>query len=109
MLNQGLKELITLMLCTIYKSLIKADTYLYIAKRSDFSKVPEKLLETFGKPVFAMIINFDKHSKLARADRDRVIEQINQSGYYLQLPPPPNDLLKPHLAANKIKAGNTHD
>ena len=37
------------MLCAIYKSKKKPGSYLYIAKREDFSQVPEVLLSHFGK------------------------------------------------------------
>ena len=88
------------MLCTIYKSLNKADTYLYIEKRDDFSKVPPSLLETFGKPAFVMLINFDKHPKLALADKQTVMNQLEKNGFYLQIPPPVENLLDKHLEAN---------
>jgi uncharacterized protein YcgL (UPF0745 family) len=82
---------------------------LYIAKRDDFSKVPKKLLETFGNPVFVMIINFDKHQKLALANRDKVIEQVTQNGFYLQIPPPQENLLEQHVKANKRKANDAQE
>jgi uncharacterized protein YcgL (UPF0745 family) len=90
------------MLCSIYKSLLKADTYLYITKRDDFSKVPPKLLETFGRPKFVMMMALDKHPKLAQADKQKVLEQLTQSGFYLQISQAEENLLKAHLKANKI-------
>lgn len=97
------------MLCTIYKSPVKADTYLYVENRNDFSKVPEKLLETFGTPVFAMMLNLAKHDKLALADKQKVLSELQSQGFYLQMPPPQPNLLKQHLAANKLKANDTDD
>jgi uncharacterized protein YcgL (UPF0745 family) len=92
------------MLCTIYKSQLKADTYLYIEKRDDFSKVPNQLLETFGAPVFVMMVNLKAHAKLALADKEKVLQQLETQGFYLQIPPPVENLLKSHLQANKDKA-----
>lgn len=97
------------MLCTIYKSLIKPDTYLYIEKRDDFSKVPEKLLETFGRPQFVMLMNLADKAKLAQADKQKVMSELNDKGFYLQLPPPEENLLKQHLSAQKAKAGQVDE
>ncbi|GGA77968.1 YcgL domain-containing protein [Neiella marina] len=84
------------MLTAIYKSPKKQQTYLYLTKRDDFSKVPEALLETFGKPQFALMVNLAAQSKLAIADIDRVKQQLLDTGYYLQLPPPEPNLLEQH-------------
>ena len=81
------------MLCAIYKSSKKADTYLFVLKRDDFSSVPEALLKTFGKPLFSMMLNLEKHSKLALSDINKVKQQLTESGFYLQLPPPTENLL----------------
>ncbi|BDY05319.1 YcgL domain-containing protein [Ferrimonas sp. YFM] len=84
------------MICAIYKSTKKLDTYLFINKRDDFSQVPEPLLEMFGRPEFVMILPLSKIGKLGQADIDKVREGLNDKGFYLQLPPPQEDLLKSH-------------
>ncbi|NRA83329.1 MAG: YcgL domain-containing protein [Gammaproteobacteria bacterium] len=81
------------MICSIYKSSKKADTYLYIAKRDDFSPVPSVLMTTFGRPKFVMMISLDKR-ELSIADKTKVIAKIKEQGFYLQIPPPVVDLLK---------------
>ncbi|MDN4504357.1 YcgL domain-containing protein [Alteromonadaceae bacterium BrNp21-10] len=81
------------MLCAIYKSSKKSDTYLYVLKRQDFSAVPEPLMQTFGKPIYSMMLNLAKHSKLALSDIDKVKQQLTEKGFYLQLPPPTENLL----------------
>ncbi len=83
------------MLAAIYKSPKKQETYLYLAKRDDFSKVPDALLETFGKPMFVMILKLDDR-KLALANVEKVKQQIDEKGFYLQLPPPQESLLSQH-------------
>jgi uncharacterized protein YcgL (UPF0745 family) len=97
------------MLCSIYKSLVKPDTYLYIEKRDDFSKVPEKLLETFGRPQFVMLINLASKDKLAQAEKQKVLDELADKGFYLQLPPPTEDLLKAHLKVQKAKTGQADE
>lgn len=37
--------------CWIYRSPRKDEMYLYITREDDFSRVPEALLQRFGKPV----------------------------------------------------------
>ena len=81
------------MICSVYKSSKKADTYLYIAKRDDFSPVPQVLMTTFGRPIFVMMIPLQKR-ELAIADKSKVIAKIMEQGFYLQIPPPTVDLLK---------------
>ena len=86
------------MLCAIYRSNKKDQTYLFVSKRDDFSEVPEALLSLFGVPVLVTIINLASKQKLALADLEIVKENIVNQGYYLQLPPPKENLLEQHKA-----------
>ncbi len=74
------------MQCYIYKSLKKEGLYLYIEQRNDFSKVPEKLLQTFGKPVFVMALALTAQRKLAKEDVVQVMRQLTDKGYFVQMP-----------------------
>lgn len=85
------------MLCAVYKSSKKQETYLYVPGRDDFSKVPETLLKTFGLPVFMMIMPLKKDRELARVDIDKLRTELKTKGFYLQLSPPVENLLKTHL------------
>ncbi|EGM76045.1 hypothetical protein Rhein_3762 [Rheinheimera sp. A13L] len=91
------------MLCVVYKSPKLDQTYLYVLRRDDFSAVPEALLKTFGKPMLVTLINLATKSKLAHADIDKVRQQLTDQGFYLQLPPPPEDLLKAHKESQQNK------
>lgn len=93
------------MLCTIYKSPKKQQTYLYVNKRDDFSEVPEQLMATFGTPQLVTVVNLSNKDKLALADIDKVKTELADKGFYLQMPPPQEDLLKEHLAANGHQRG----
>ena len=75
------------MICYIYRSQRKADMYLYVIKKDDFSAVPQELIAAFGQPEFSMVINLDKRDKLARVDINNVREQLDGDGFYLQMPP----------------------
>lgn len=81
------------MLCAIYKSMKKEGMYLYLAKRDDFSAVPETLRQIFGKPQFVMLFNLLGNKPLKRADNREVLQKIENEGFYLQMPPPPENLL----------------
>ncbi|WED22576.1 YcgL domain-containing protein [Vibrio sp. JC009] len=88
------------MLCSIYKSTKKDGAYLYIPKRDDFSQVPEQLMQMFGKPTFVMLIKLDER-KLAQVDIEKVKESLNEQGFFLQLPPPPENVLEQFKELNR--------
>ena len=92
------------MLCSVYKSSKKAQTYLFINKRDDFSDVPEALMKMFGTPVMVTVLNLATKTKLGFADLDKVKENLSSQGYYLQLTPPEEDMLKEHK--EKMKSNN---
>ncbi len=75
------------MYCTIYKSAKKDDTYLYIEKEGDFSRVPDSLLQLLGDLERVMELELTPQRKLARADAEQVRVQLRTQGYYLQIPP----------------------
>lgn len=84
------------MLTVIYKSPRKDQTYLYLLRRDDFSAVPAGLLQTFGKPQFVTLLDLAKRKALAGAELEKVITALTEQGFYLQIPPPPEDLLAEH-------------
>jgi uncharacterized protein len=86
------------MLCAVYKSLRKEQTYLYVERRDDFSAVPEALLTSFGPPQLVTMINLATRQHLALADLDKVKQQLQSQGFYLQVPPPVENLLTQHKA-----------
>ena len=89
------------MLVSVYKSLRKNQTYLYLLKKDDFSGVPKPLMETFGTPKFVMTIPLIKREQLAIVDKRKLQSELELKGYYLQLPPPEENLLKQHLKSQQ--------
>lgn len=77
----------------VYRSSKRDEMYLYVEKSIGLSKVPEELLERFGKGVSAMTMLLTKDKKLARAEAESVIRDIREKGFYLQLPPVKDDYL----------------
>ena len=93
------------MLCAVYKSPKKEQTYLFIKQRDDFSQVPEALMATFGTPALVTMVNLATKAKLAFADIEKVKQNLDEQGFYLQLPPPQENLLDQHKAQMKAKKG----
>ncbi|AGP44804.1 YcgL domain-containing protein [Serratia plymuthica] len=89
------------MLCVIYRSPKRDQTYLYVEKKDDFSRVPEDLMKSFGSPQLAMVISLEGREKLASADIEKVKEALKEEGFYLQFPPPVENLLNQHLSEDK--------
>ncbi|MDC9620075.1 YcgL domain-containing protein [Xenorhabdus sp. XENO-7] len=89
------------MICVIYRSPKRDQTYLYVEKKGDFSRVPEALLKTFGEPQYSMMISLSGRKKLANADIEKVKTMLSGQGFYLQVPPPVESLMSEHLAVNK--------
>ena len=74
-------------LTTVYRSPREEGLYLYVDKSENLSRVPDALLQRFGKPEFAMHLLLKRDRKLARADAAHVLQAIEMQGFYLQLPP----------------------
>ena len=91
------------MLCAVYKSIRKTQTYIFVAKRDDFSQVPTPLLEQFGPPELISILNITNETKMAMAKAEKVLKAVTETGFYLQLPPPPVDHLKDHKKRQQQK------
>jgi uncharacterized protein YcgL (UPF0745 family) len=73
------------MLCHIYRSNRKFDTYLYLVEKDDFSVVPDDLLRIFGEPEFSFSFDLHPERKLAREEAGEVLENLQEQGYHLQL------------------------
>lgn len=87
-------------LCTIYKCSKRADTFLYVEKADDFSKVPEELKKLIGTPKLFMTLDLDGRKKLGVAELEKVKNELLENGFYLQLPPPVKNLLDEHKELN---------
>ena len=74
------------MYCAIYKSRKKQDTYLYMASKDDFSRVPTALLALLGNPVYVMEIELNAERRLAQENVLEVIRNLQERGWHLQMP-----------------------
>ena len=82
--------------CWIYKGDKREETYLYVEREGDFEKVPAPLLSAMGSLKLVMAIELDAHRTLARADVKKVIEDLHQCGFYLQMPPHKTPITRPN-------------
>ena len=73
--------------CWIYKGAKRDEMYLYVDREDDFERVPPALLSALGDLELVMSLELDPNRQLARADVQRVIEELSQQGFYLQMPP----------------------
>lgn len=76
------------LLVSIYRSPSRDETYLYVARGADLETLPEALLQSFGRPEHAMDLLLTPDKRLARADAGKVMQEIAERGFFLQLPPP---------------------
>ena len=83
----------------IFKGNKKEEMYLYVDQKDGLKKVPEDLLGTLGRTESVMILPLTKEKKLARVKASDVLEGIEQKGYFLQMPPPPEALAEAQIAA----------
>ncbi|MGL5043970.1 YcgL domain-containing protein [Plesiomonas sp.] len=91
------------MWCAIYKSIKREETYLFLEKRDDFSRVPAELLQGFGTPQLVMLFPLNGSRKLVHTDVNKMKTVLAEQGFYLQLPPPKDNLLKQHRAEFQAK------
>lgn len=71
----------------VYKSLRKDDSYVFLAARDDFSRLPEPVRQQLGRLQFVLEVALTPERKLARADAAVVRENLVTRGFHLQLPP----------------------
>ncbi|MHA7878520.1 MAG: YcgL domain-containing protein [Saccharospirillum sp.] len=72
---------------TIYRSARKAGMYLYLPRKKALTDLPEALLKHFGPAQKVTDMLLGPERRLVRADTARVLEQLRDPGYYLQMPP----------------------
>jgi uncharacterized protein YcgL (UPF0745 family) len=75
------------MICNVFRSDKKKETFLYLARGTEFEDLPVELQNLFGLPQPVMVLVLSPGRKLAQVDVNTVIENLRNNGYFLQLPP----------------------
>ncbi len=83
-------------ICSIYKSPRKSGMYLYVLRSEAFTRVPESLLAAFGPPALAFEMVLTPQRTLAQEDIHKVLANLDEQGYHLQMPPPEDEYIE-HL------------
>ncbi len=89
-------------ICSIYHSPKKMGMYLYVEKADALKRVPQELLSIFGPPRHAFDLVLTPQRKLAREDISQVLENLEQQGFHLQMPPPEEDYIE-HLPEELLR------
>lgn len=71
----------------VYKSLKRADTYVFLAARDDFARLPEPLRLQLQPLQFVLEVELHAQRKLAREDPVEVMSNLHARGFHLQFPP----------------------
>ena len=71
----------------VYKSLRQADTYVFLAARDDFARLPPPLLTQLGNLHFVLEVALTPERKLALADPEVVRGNLAARGFHVQFPP----------------------
>jgi uncharacterized protein YcgL (UPF0745 family) len=83
----------------IFKGHKKEEMYLYVEQKNGLKSVPDDLLATFGQTESVMVLLLTKDKKLARVTASDILDAIEDQGYFLQMPPPPEALADAQIAA----------
>jgi len=71
----------------VYKSLRKADTYVFLAARDDFERVPGPVRAQLGELAFVLELDLTPERRLALSDADVVRANLSGRGFHIQFPP----------------------
>jgi len=86
--------------CTIYKSLKKNETYVFIPSSKLLTDLPEELSKILGQTELVMSLNLTPEKKMARGTAAEILKNIKNQGYHLQMPE------NPQLKANPLAFTN---
>jgi uncharacterized protein YcgL (UPF0745 family) len=73
--------------CWVYRSALRQEMYLFLAEEDAFDRVPAELLERFGEPIPVIALELNAERQLAREDVTKVMANLRERGFHLQLPP----------------------
>lgn len=98
--------------CDIYKFPKKDDLYVYIARpnypndveeiKDWLAVLPKDFRKAIGREVFVMHLDLATTPKLARVDKNDVLEKLTTQGYFVQMPP--EDVLQRQAQLNLAEA-----
>jgi uncharacterized protein len=75
------------MRCHVYRCRRRAGTYVYLAERDAFDRIPEPLRGRLGDCEFVLELELDAGRRLAGTDPAVVRRNLTGQGFHLQFPP----------------------
>ena len=91
------------MICQVWRSQRKSDTYLYTRLDEGLARVPEELAQRLGELVPVLKLNLDSRQRLARVEVPLLLAALEERGYYLQLPATHQDEMAQQMRARNDK------
>ena len=79
------------MQCFVYKSLRRAETFVFLAQRDEFACLPDGLRARLGELSFVLELALHPQRRLARVEAPALMQALDTHGFYLQLPPGESD------------------
>lgn len=73
--------------CFVYASQRKAESYLWLASRDDFSRLPDSLVLLLGDLRLVLEVELNEERRLPYEDAKQVLAHLRGQGWHLQLPP----------------------
>jgi len=71
----------------VYKSRRKADTFVFLAARDDFTRLPEPVRAQLGELAFVLEVALTPERRLAQSDPQLVRANLAAHGFHVQFPP----------------------
>ena len=75
------------LICEVFRSPRREGMYLYVDRREGLARVPDDLLAVFGPPESALVFRLDARRRPARVPAQTVLDALEETGFYLQMPP----------------------
>lgn len=76
------------MRCFVYRSARREQTYVYLAERDAFERLPEALRTALGALQLVIELDLAARRRLAREDPEVVRANLAGQGFHIQFPPP---------------------
>jgi uncharacterized protein YcgL (UPF0745 family) len=76
------------MRCFVYRSARREQTYVYLAERDGFDRMPAPVRQALGELTFVMALALTAGRTLAREDPAVVRANLAGQGFHVQSPPP---------------------
>ena len=84
------------MICAVYRSSKRPNTYLFLTKKDDFSVIPAELLQVFGRPELVMLLTEDKLEKVLSVSKEKLLQELTSTRYWLWIRQEEENLLTQH-------------